>query len=329
MHRQHLFTGVSWSIRSFEVINLNNYIWIMVAVLSVASVATAAEPTRTLNDHSFMPSEVISSPFALSNFTSLTGGGMAFNVKTPFLDEDGEEIGTLEGDVAFMALGFRYQQRIGNWFAARLGFIGGARLGVDEQSVLAQGVTGTYSFTFGGIGRILQSEKVILSASLDFSQTSVVGLDPYGFANRVIEDGIETDNDLVKSGGVYSGKLGLLAGWSPVDWLGLNGYIEGSHGDFSEVETETAIGGGLAAGVDFKNLDLVPIGAQLLARSASVTSGGADIASRSWAYGLGLFYTGWDDFSLSLEGTMNTYKRRGEGDDFESFVGTFNLTYWP
>ena len=77
----------------------------------------AAEPTRVLNGHAFIPSEVMPSPFPLSHIATATGGGIAYGLKTPFLDLDGKEIGTLEGDVAFMALGFRYQQRFGTWFA--------------------------------------------------------------------------------------------------------------------------------------------------------------------------------------------------------------------
>jgi hypothetical protein len=299
------------------------------AAVTACTTATATEPDRVVNGHAFMPSEVIPSPFALSSFTSLTGGGLAFDVKTPFVDVDGQEIGTLEGDVAFMALGFRYQQRFGSWFAARAAFVGGARIGVDEQSVLAQGVTGTYVFSFGGIARLFQSAKVIVSTSLDFSQTEAVGLDPYGFAQRIIEEGLDQDNELVKTEGVSSGKLSLLAGWAPLHWLGLNGYVDTSRGRFTEIESETKVGGGLAVGVDLKNLDIVPIGVQLVARTSAITNASSDLASRSWAYGLGVLYTGWDDFSIGVEFAMNTFERRGGGDDFESFVGTINLKYWP
>ena len=56
---------------------------------------------------------------------------------------------------------------------------------------------------------------------------------------------------------------------------------------------------------------------------------GADLTDRTWAYGLGISYTGWDDFSLSMETTMNVLERRGQEDDFEAFLLTFNLRYWP
>lgn len=300
------------------------------SLVASTAVVHAAEPGRTLNGHDFMPSEVVESPFAVSYFGTLTGGGMAFDVKTPFIDLEGNDLGTLEGNVAFMALGFRYQQRFGSWLAARFGFTGGARIGVDEQSVLAQGVTGTYGLRLGGIARILQTEKVILSGSLDFTRTDIVGLDPYGFARRVSEDGLGSDdNDLVASGQAYSTRLAVLGGWAPMGWLGINGYIEGGLGEYTNNDNETILGGGIAAGVDLKNLKLIPVGVQLLARTTGVTTAGADLATRSWAYGMGFFYTGWDEFSISFEASMNTFQRRGEGEDFESFVGSFNIRYWP
>lgn len=303
---------------------------LVLAVPAMADDVQDAEPRPTLNGHEFMPSEAVDGPFAVSYFGTITGGGIAYGVKTPYIDLEGEEVGTLEGDIAFMALGFQYQQRFGSWFAARFGFTGGARIGVDEQSVLAQGVTGTYGMRLGGIARILQTEKVILSGALDFTRTDVVGMDPYGFVQSVIDDGLDsTDNDLVTAGNVLGSRLSVLAGWAPRDWLGINGYIDGGRSDFSDADSETVMGGGLAVGIDFKNLDLAPIGTQLLAHSTAITTGGADLASRSWTYGLGVFYTGWDDFSLSFEATMNTFDRRGGGDGFESFMGTFNLRYWP
>jgi hypothetical protein len=290
----------------------------------------AGEASRSLNGHEFIPSEVIPTPFASSHFATLTGGGIAFNVKTPFIDLDGQEVGTLEGDVGFMALGFRYQQGLTGWLAARFAFVGGARIGVDEQAMLAQGVTGTYGMQLGGIARIKQWDKVILSGAVDITRTDVVGVDPYGFVQRVVDEGLGSeDNDLVNSGNVYSVRGGVLAGWAPNPWLGLNGSFDVSQGEFSEMDSETVLGGGLAVGADLKNLGTIPLGLQLVARTSGVTSGGADLATRSWTYGLGVSYTGWDDFSIGFEASMNTFSRRDDGDDFESFIGTFNLRYWP
>jgi hypothetical protein len=289
----------------------------------------AAEPTRTLNGHTFIPSEVVRSPFALSYFSTRTGGGIAFGLKTPFFDFDGEDLGTLEGDVGFMTLGFEYQQRFGSWFAGRASFNGTGRIGIDEQSILAQGVSGAYVFSFGGTGRILQSEKVILSGALDFSNAQLIGVDPYGFATTIIEEGLEADNDLVASEDSYSSKLGVLVGWAPLNWLGITGVLDGGTGGVSSDGSGLAFGGGVTAGVDFKSLDLIPIGIQLIGKTDAFSQTDADLIDRAWTYGVGISYTGWDDFSLSMETTMAVLERNNEPDNFEAFMLTFNLRYWP
>ncbi len=269
-------------------------------------------------------------PFAISYFATRTGGGIAFDLKTPFVDSEGETIGELIGDVAFMNLGFNYQQRFGNWFAAQFGFGGIGRLGVDEQSILAQGVTGSYVLRFGGLARILQSDKVILSGGLDFARTEVVGMDLFGFAQRVIDEGLDAeDNSLVAKGNALSGRASLRVGWAPHPWLGVTGYLEGGHGDTTGGGNETLLGGGGSVGVDLKEFDLIPLGVQVVGKSDAFAQGSADLASRTYAYGFSFSYTGWDDFSIGLEMTMSKLERRNADDDFEAFIATFNLRYWP
>jgi hypothetical protein len=302
---------------------------ICLTLVAHAACLLAAEPTRVLNGHAFMPSEVVRAPFALSYFATKTGGGMAFGLKTPYVDFDGESLGTLEGDVGFMSLGFEYQQRFGNWFAGRVSFNGVARVGIDEQSILAQGVSGAYVFSFGGTARILQTEKVILSGALDFSNSQLVGVDPFGFASSVIEDGLEADNDLVATEDSYNGKIGALVGWAPKDWLGLTGLLEGGRGKISSDNASVSMGGGATIGVDFKSLDFIPIGIHLLGKTDAFSQTSADLTDRIWTYGAGISYRGWDDFSLSMETTMAVMERRDQDDKFEAFILTFNLRYWP
>lgn len=201
-------------------------------------------------------------------------------------------------------------------------------MGVEEQSALAQGVTGNYGLGVGGTARILRSDKVILSGTLDLKHTDTVGLDPFSYAQSVVE-GIESDADLVVEGSVLSGLLGLSCGWAPWDWLGIKGYLEGGIAKAYDNDQEGVFGGGLATGVDFNKLDWVHLGVQLVARTSGTSTFGADLADRSYTYGVGFFYTAWDDFSLSFEATNNSYSRREDGEDFDSFVGTFNLKFWP
>jgi hypothetical protein len=290
----------------------------------------AQEPGRVLNGHQFMPSRLVAEPFAISHFGTTTGGGVAFDLRTPFVDLNGDTLGTLVGDVAFLALSFTYQQRFGQWFAARIGFGGGARLGIDEQSVLAQGVTGSFVWILGATARIFQSDKVILSATADFGRSDLVGLDPFSFAQKIVDEGIGAeDNNLVGTTEAISAVASVRVGWAPAAWIGVTGLLEAGYGDVTESSSETLTGGGATVGIDLENLGVVPIGFQLSAETDAFTAGGSDLTARSWSYGLGVFYTGWDDFSIGLETVMSLLDRRDVDDDFEAFIATFNLRYWP
>jgi len=110
-------------------------------VFLAGSAAWAQNPGRVLNGHRFIPSEQIATPFVTSYIKTATGGGAAFDLKTPFIDVNGDTLGTLEGNVAFMNLAFQYQQKVTDWLALRGGFTGSARVGIDEQSMLAQGTS--------------------------------------------------------------------------------------------------------------------------------------------------------------------------------------------
>ncbi|UCF21297.1 MAG: hypothetical protein JSU87_07930, partial [Gemmatimonadota bacterium] len=92
---------------------------VLTLVLLTVSAAQlrAQEPSRVLNGYAFLPSRVVEDPFAISYFATSTGGGIAFDLKTPLLLTGQDTVATLVGDVAFMSLGFRYQQRFGRWFA--------------------------------------------------------------------------------------------------------------------------------------------------------------------------------------------------------------------
>ncbi len=290
----------------------------------------AQEPSRVLNGFEFIPSRIVADPFAITYFGTSTGGGLAFDLKTPFIDVNGDTLGTLTGDVAFLSLAFEYQQRFGQWLAVRAFFSGGARIGTDEQSMLAQGVTGTFGWNLGATARIYQSAKVIISGALDFARSDIVGVDPIGFAQSIIDSGgLGEDNSLVASANAISGILGARLGWAPASWIGITAVLEGGRGDVTESESETVLGGGGTVGIDLKNLNVIPIGLLISFDSDAFSQAGADIATRSNGFGFGVFWTGWDDFIVGFETTMRVLDRRDAEDNFEAFVATFNLRYWP
>ena len=298
-------------------------------LLSCAGSLSAQNPGRVLNGFHFLPSEQTPSPFVTSYIKTATGGGMALDLKTPFIDVDGDTLGVLEGDVAFMNLAFQYQQALGSRFALRVGLTGSARVGVDEQSILAQGLTGLVGFALGGTGRIWNNRQWLVSGSLDFARNQFVGLTPFEFAQSVIDSsGLTSDNDLVNTTNTTSGRASVRAAWAPKAWLGATAAVEGGVGDVKNLADKGIYGGSATLAVDFRNLGWWPVGVQGFFRFESFNQNGTDNDDRSSRFGLGVFYTGRDDFSVGMEGTSASFKQAESDAEFNAILLTFNIRYW-
>ena len=129
----------------------------------------------------------------------MTGAAIALDVMTELGSQVGDSVlSVLEGDLAFLALGVEYQQAVADWLAVAGGFLGGARLGIEAESILSQGVTSFFAYQLRARARVLATENWQLSANLRFQPITQYGLDPIGFVQRAIEDGGITDeNSLV------------------------------------------------------------------------------------------------------------------------------------
>ena len=295
----------------------------------VASPVGAQNPGRELNGHRFLLSGQVPSPFVTSFIRTTTGGGAALNVKTPFIDVDGDTLGTLEGNVGFVLLGFEYQQKVTSWLALRGGFTASARLGTDEQSILAQGVTGILGWGIGGSVLLVTKPTWLVSGGLDFQQNGFVGLVPFRFAQTVIDSGgLTKDNNLVSTTGTVSSRATLRGGWAPRRWLGATGVIEAGVGDIQDLRSKGVYGGAATVGVDFRELGWWPVGVMGFVRYDSFNQNGADLSSSSTRLGMGVLYTGRRDFSIGLEGSTISFTPQGDVGDFSGWAVVFNLRYW-
>ena len=177
-----------------------------------------------LDTHRFILGARTQNPFVGTQIHTSTGGGMAFGfedlVDVPL--PDSSVIKALTGDLAYVALGVDYQQQLWQRFAVGLGITASARLGIDAESILSQGVTSVFSGHLWFKGQIVRANRHLLSATLDYRPNSAVAVDPIGWAERIIEDGgISDDNELVKSTDAGSASLGLQYAWALAPWVGL------------------------------------------------------------------------------------------------------------
>jgi hypothetical protein len=290
--------------------------------------ASAQNPGRVLNGFRFLPSTLIPSPFVTTYIRTATGGGLAFDLSSLFIDVNGDTLGTLTGNVAFMTLDFEFQQQFGGWLAVRAGFTGSARMGIDEQSVLAEGLTGTASVKLGATARIWHNDKWLVSGALDFGRNDFVGLDPFGFAQQVVDSGgLTADNSLVETNNATTGRGSGRVAWAPKPWLGLTGFLGAASTDVSSGSSNFIVGGGATVAVDLKPLNWPALGFLLGYVSESVNNGN-DIAKRSTGFTGAVMYTGRDDFSVGLEATSRKFTRNTLEPDFSALIVTFNIRYW-
>ena len=107
---------------------------------------------------------------------------------------------TTSGDIAFFGLDFEYQQNLFERASLRLSLEGNARVGTDNQSLLASGLSSSYGMELEAKFRILRYSQMVLTAHAVLTDKSLYGLDPLGFAQGIAEDGFDDNDKLVVEG---------------------------------------------------------------------------------------------------------------------------------
>jgi hypothetical protein len=302
-----------------------------VTVCLTESVAADGSERRVLGEHQFQPVRRIPDPFVTTHVRTATGAGVATGFEAPFLDTGGDTLGTLVGDLAFFSLEFEYQQNLLGWGALRLSLSGSGRVGIDEQSVLADGLTSVYGGEFQAKGIVLQRESSQVAILGTVSRKNVYGLDFFGFAQSVVDSGgLTKDNSLVKDADIHRFSAAVAAAHAVTAWLGASGFVEvGSAKAVSDVdENETVFRGGVAGDFDLLPLKAVPLGLALAYDYDSFPEGGADVAKGIHSGTFAVNYTGRRDFHLGIETTVSTLKQTDVESTFAATNFLLNLRYY-
>lgn len=301
------------------------------------SPATASEPfptgpeRRVLGGHRFQPVEGITDPFVTTHLRTLTGAGVATGLQAPFFDTDGDTLGTLDGDIAFFSLQFSYQLNLFERYALSLKLSGTGRAGIDEQALLADGLTSVYGLEFGARGVIWRNEESQLTGLLSVSRKNLFGLDPFGFAQRVIDaGGLTEDNKLLREGDINRFGAGVAGahGFSPS--LGMVAYLLGGSAQ-PVADSEAREGyfrGGVSVDYDLLPAQGFPLGFSLAYGYDSFPEGGSDVAKGINSGTLGINYTGREDFHFGFELTAASFKQTDIRNTLASTSGLVSLQYY-
>lgn len=267
-----------------------------------ASPVGAGDAGRTLGGHTFMPSAQVRDPFITTYLLSGTGVSI-FQLPLLTIDWEGPEPVVVEGDVLYLVQDFRYQRALNDWLAVRGAFSATGRGGIDEKSVFAQGVMWSFAGGFGATARVWGAERAALAVSADVILGNAYTINILDFAEDILENGWDEESSFVMESNTSQGRLGLVGAWAPKRWLGVTGSVDWGWAERSGGRNWDGrrLGGSGTVGIDFKELDTVPIGVRFALSSQPTGQGGTGLGDDITSYGVGVFYTGRPDLSIGAD----------------------------
>lgn len=285
-----------------------------------------------LAGHNFLISEQVPDPFITSFFRNATGGGIAFNVENLLIDSAGDTILDVSGDIGFLNLGFEYQGALAEWFALRIGFEGAARVGTSLESILGNGVSAVYGYFLGGTFRLVEKERVYLSATVDFTGNTITDVGILQLVQDAIDqDTIAPESDAVVETGTDKATVGgIRFAWAASRLIGvrLNAGIGIADLFRSSDDTKTTFNAAGAVGFNFANTTNVPIGLLVFLQVANFNPGASDILDSSTITGIEVDYTGYDDFGLGVALSWTRADLTQDRPKINTFGATINLRYF-
>lgn len=242
-------------------------------------------------------------PFITTYFRNSTGIGRAIGLDIPIYGQRGETITTVDGNLTYMLLEISYQQALNNWLAVWLSGSGVGRVGLNAESVLSKGITAVGALELGGLVRILNKEKFILSGAFSLRHNKLVGVDIIGFAKSIIDTGRIDESKLLLRIPSWRVKGGLRFAYAINDLLGFIVATNWGRGDNLEGkdQSDTVFDIAGLVSLDLNTKTKLPIGLLVGYGHTSYPESSGDIVEDVGVATLRIAYTGSREFSLGLE----------------------------
>ena len=303
------------------------------AVLLMPAQLHAQGQNPSLAGHTFVPNTLVEGPFIATHFRSLVGLASAFgyDVGTVVIDDD--TLAALEGNMTWVRVEFEQRQKVADWLALEAAFSAGARVGTNTASALADGVSVITGFKVGGLARVVQSDKVVASATLDVRRTGLTLLNVVGFVQEII-DSVESGGRLDSIGlssksGAWQGRGGFRLAYAPGRTVGFIILGEVGFGqDYTEVENAVwDVDLGATVDLNLHSIGKAPLGFVGMYRFSSFGGDSESSASQSHSAGLGISYVGRENFTVGLE-IQWQHIPLGDGDALNSVALAVRSRYY-
>lgn len=210
-----------------------------------------------LGGHLFQPLVGHPMAFVMSSTRLTLGGGITSNLQLPIVRIGERIVLAPEGSLAFIATGVEHEQRIKDWLSVYVGVDVVGRLGTDVKALLSQGVNAVTSFDLGWKVRTYQSERMLLTMSLDLVNGSVTTVDVDRWVRGIVDSGgVTSTNPLVDTKPTITAGVSAHCAYAVSPAIGLMATVSGVYG-------ESAVRGGdskifVTAGGNI-NIDMRPL----------------------------------------------------------------------
>jgi len=253
-----------------------------------------------LNGHTFQSLSHFNTPFVTTNLNARFGFGQTPALNIAGIDIDGHEILAFKGQLVFVNMDVRYQQRFNPWLAMYItGNISG-RLGTDMSSILADGINTLTGGKIGWLIRVMNREKFILSANFHVANVTGNFINVTEFIEEIIND--EPYPSVIKKVPAMNAAIGLRGAYAFNATYGIQFIADFAYGESFERGRSQGYGsGGIMGEMDFNPKYRVPIG---LALGYIITSSPEMLMSDSGVsnFFIGkIGYSGSGDFELGLQ----------------------------
>jgi len=281
-------------------------VWVAAALIAAPDPLSAQGSHPALSGHTFIPTTLVPDPFVKTQLGTLIGLGKAFDYAIEVVIEN-DTLVSQEGRMTWVLAEFDYRQRVTDWLLLFGKFDGGARVGTNAVSALAQGVSVLTGFNVGGLARIVQSNSIALSGTLELRSNGVTLLNILKFVQDVA-DSIATGGELdsigisSKSSALY-GSGGLRFAWAPSRLVGITALAEFGVGEDLLPDEDVAYSFDVGAVVDFNlaSVGPVPLGFALGYRFLAFSDASLLAEGVSHKGIAAVSYTGHEDFSVGVE----------------------------
>jgi hypothetical protein len=222
---------------------------------------TQSDSTKrpSVGDHIFTPVTYSNLPFTNTYFYTMIGYGQTTDLVHSIDWITGGSFRGLHGEVTFLDLGFAYQQRVRDWLAAYVNFDVSARVGTELQSILSQGVNTLTSFDLGWHIKLLEGDRVALSATFELENNEGSFINVLGFVQDVINN--LPNPSLSEKVPLLAAGTGLRFAYGLNDFIGFKFSTDIAYGEsYTRGENAFTYSTGAGVDLDFNPRYSIPVG---------------------------------------------------------------------